>query len=136
MYLIKKDNIKFKLCLIGQGSNYNKIQNLIIKYKLRNLVKLVGFKKKAYEYINSADLFVLTSKYEGLPNVLLEAQYLGIPIISSDCPTGPKEILINGKAGTLYKTGNYHDLSNKIKLYFISITSGLISPIIYNNFIL
>ncbi len=117
MYLIKKDNIKFKLCLIGQGSNYNKIQNLIIKYKLRNLVKLVGFKKKAYEYINSADLFVLTSKYEGLPNVLLEAQYLGIPIISSDCPTGPKEILINGKAGTLYKTGNYHDLSNKIKFF-------------------
>jgi glycosyltransferase involved in cell wall biosynthesis len=49
--------------------------------------------------------------------VLLEAQFLEIPIISSDCPTGPKEILLNGKAGTLYKTGNYQDLSNKIKLF-------------------
>ena len=62
-------------------------------------------------------MFILTSKYEGLPNVLLEAQYLGVPIISSDCPTGPKEILMNGKAGTLYKTGNYIDLSNKIKFF-------------------
>ena len=60
----------------------------------------------------------MTSKYEGLPNVLLEAQYFGIPIISSDCPTGPKEILMNGKAGTLYKTGDYIDLSYKIKLVY------------------
>ena len=52
-----------------------------------------------------------------MPNVLLEAQYLGVPIISSNCPTGPKEILINGKAGTFYKTGNYYDLSNKIKFF-------------------
>jgi glycosyltransferase involved in cell wall biosynthesis len=117
LHLLKKESIKFKVYLIGQGSNYNKIYNSIKKYKLTNIVKLAGFKEKAYEYINSADLFILTSKYEGLPNVLLEAQYLGIPIISSDCPTGPKEILMNGKAGTLFKTGNYFDLSNKIKSF-------------------
>jgi glycosyltransferase involved in cell wall biosynthesis len=115
--LLKKEGIKFKLYLIGQGNNYNKINNLVNKYKLTNNIKLAGFKEKAYEYINSADLFILTSKYEGLPNVLLEAQHFGIPIISSDCPTGPKEILINGKAGTLYKTGDYIDLSYKIKLF-------------------
>ena len=117
LYLLKKEGINFKFYLIGQGSNYNKIYNLIQKYKLTDVVKLAGYKEKAYEYINSADLFILTSKYEGLPNVLLEAQYLGIPIISSDCPTGPKEILMNGKAGTLYETGNYIDLSNKIKFF-------------------
>jgi len=115
--LLKKEGIRFKFYLVGQGSNYHNIYNSIQKYKLTDVVKLAGFKEKAYEYINSADLFILTSKYEGLPNVLLEAQYLGIPIISSDCPTGPKEILMNGKAGTLYKTGNYVDLSNKIKFF-------------------
>ena len=117
LHLLKKEGIKFKFYLVGQGNNYDKIYNAIKKYKLSSIVKLAGFKEKAYRYINSADLFILTSKYEGLPNVLIEAQYLGIPIISSDCPTGPKEILMNGKAGTLYKTGNYLDLSNKIKLF-------------------
>ena len=117
LHLLKKDGIKFKFYLVGQGINYNKICDLIEKFELTNMVKLAGFKEKAYKYINSADLFILTSKYEGLPNVLLEAQYLGVPIISSDCPTGPKEILMNGKAGTLYKTGNYIDLSNKIKFF-------------------
>jgi len=118
--LLNKESIKFKLYLVGQGNNYNKINNFIKDYKLTTSIKLVGFKPKAYEYINSADLFILSSKYEGLPNVLLEAQFLGVPIISSDCPTGPKEILLNGKAGTLYKTGNYRDLSYKIKLFIKS----------------
>ena len=60
-------------------------------------------------------LFVLTSKFEGLPNVLIEAQSKNIPIISSDCPTGPKEILLNGKLGDLFRVGNYKKLSELIK---------------------
>ena len=56
----------------------------------------------------------MTSKFEGLPNVLLEAQLLKKYIISSDCPTGPREILLNGKAGGLFEVGNYRDLANKI----------------------
>ena len=60
---------------------------------------------------------MLTSKYEGLPNVLLEAIALKRFVISSDCPTGPKEILDNGKGGMLFRTGNYKDLSKKIILY-------------------
>jgi len=56
----------------------------------------------------------LSSKFEGLPNVLLEAQYLKKIIISTDCPTGPKEILLNGKAGFLFDVGNIEQLKNKI----------------------
>ena len=78
---------------------------------------MAGFKKNAYEFMNSADLFILSSKYEGLPNVLIEAQSLGVPVISSNCSSGPKEILLNGKAGTTFKTGNHFDLKNKIKLF-------------------
>ena len=65
--------------------------------------------------MKKADIFVLTSLYEGLPNVLLEAQYFKKYIISTDCPTGPREILLNGKAGDLIKIGDYKNLANLIK---------------------
>ena len=115
--LLKNEGFRFKLCLIGQGYNYNKILSAIRNYKLNKYIRLVGFKKNAYEFMNSADLFILSSKYEGLPNVLIEAQYFGVPVISSDCSSGPKEILLNEKAGTTFKTGNYFDLKDKIKLF-------------------
>ena len=62
---------------------------------------------------------MLSSKYEGLPNVLLEALTLNKFIISTKCPTGPKEILLNGKGGLFFKIGDHKDLSNKI-LYYIN----------------
>ena len=71
-----------------------------------------------FQKMESADLFILSSKYEGLPNVLLEALTLKKFIISSNCPTGPKEILLDGKGGLLFNVGNYHQLSEKI-LYFL-----------------
>jgi len=64
-------------------------------------------------------LFILTSKYEGLPNVLIEAQFAGVPIISSNCPSGPKEILLNGKLGSLFNVGDHMHLFKKI-VYFDS----------------
>ena len=59
----------------------------------------------------------MSSLYEGLPNVLLESQVLKKFIISSDCPTGPREILLNGNAGLLFKVGDYIKLSNLILYY-------------------
>ncbi|MDA9629884.1 glycosyltransferase, partial [Candidatus Pelagibacter sp.] len=61
-----------------------------------------------------------TSKFEGLPNVLLEAQLFKKFIISSNCPTGPKEILLNGKAGNLFNVGNFKELSKYILQYDIN----------------
>jgi glycosyltransferase involved in cell wall biosynthesis len=61
---------------------------------------------------------VLSSRFEGLPNVLLEAITLKKFVISSDCPTGPNEILNYGKGGLLFKTGNENDLANKIIYYY------------------
>lgn len=60
---------------------------------------------------------LLTSKFEGLPNVLLEALTLNKFIISSDCPTGPNEILDNGKGGFLFKVGNFTDLAKNILIH-------------------
>ena len=59
-------------------------------------------------------LFILSSKYEGLPNTLIEALTFGLNIISTDCKTGPKEILKNGKFGKLFKVGDYKKLSELI----------------------
>ena len=109
-----KDQIKFRLIILGKGKNKKKLENYILNNKLEENIKIIGYKKNPYPYINKADIFILTSKFEGLPNVLLEAQYLKKTIISSNCPTGPREILLAGKAGFLFKIGNINELKKKI----------------------
>ena len=119
LYLLKnKFKVKFKLYLIGRGYNYNFLQNYIFQNKLQKDIKLAGYKKNASDYIKSSDLFILASKYEGLPNTLIEAQVACVPIISSNCPSGPKEILMNGRLGDLFRSGDYKDLCKKIYNYY------------------
>tara|TARA_B100000767_G_scaffold269612_1_gene291711 strand:- start:1277 stop:2380 length:1104 start_codon:yes stop_codon:yes gene_type:complete len=113
-----KDRIKFKCLIMGKGVNYSKIRNFIINNKLKNKIKLLGFKSNPYPYIKQSNLFILSSKYEGLPNVLLEAQFLKKFIISTDCPTGPREILLNGKVGDLINVGSQKQLEEKILDYY------------------
>ena len=114
---ILKSNFNIKLLLMGSGPEKYKINNLIKKFKLKKYIKIINFKKNPYPYIKKSDLFVLSSKYEGSPNVLLEAITLKKFVISSDCPTGPREILDNGKGGILFKIGDYRMLSKKINFY-------------------
>ena len=114
-----------KLLIIGDGEEKDKINNFIIKNNLNNFVKLMSYKKNAIDYLNISDVFVLSSKYEGLPNVLIECLYLKKYIISTNCNTGPKEILYNGKIGTLFKVGNDKQLL-KILLK-INLNSNFIS---------
>ena len=70
-----------------------------------------------YPIIKQSDIFILSSIFEGLPNVLLESLALNKFIISSSCPTGPKEILLYGKGGLLFEVRNYKQLSKKITYY-------------------
>ncbi len=116
--LKNKFGVKFKLYLIGKGYNYYFLKNYIFQNKLQKNIKLAGYKKNASDYIKSSDLFILPSKYEGLPNTLIEAQVACVPIISSNCPTGPKEILMNGRLGDLFRSGDYKDLCKKIYNYY------------------
>lgn len=109
--------IEIELLIIGYGINKTLIQNFIKKNHLQNKIKVLKFQKNPYKFINKSDLFVLTSKFEGLPNVLLEALTLKKFIISSNCPTGPKEILKNGKYGFLFETEDYKKLSELILKY-------------------
>lgn len=112
-----KDKINVKLIIVGKGVNYVKMKRYIEENNLKKIVKIIKFVNNPFPYIKKADVFILTSKFEGLPNVLLEALTLKKFVISSNCQTGPKEILINGKGGLLFKVGDHKDLSKKILYY-------------------
>tara|TARA_B100001057_G_scaffold164680_1_gene165230 strand:- start:4381 stop:5523 length:1143 start_codon:yes stop_codon:yes gene_type:complete len=115
--VLMRKKIKFKILILGSGIEKNNLQNFIDENKLNNLTKIIEFKQNPYPYIKSCSIFVLSSLYEGLPNVLLEAATLKKFIISTNCPTGPKEILDNGKGGSLFEVGNQTDLAKKIIRY-------------------
>ena len=108
------NQIPIKLLIIGRGRNYMNLKNFINENKLKKNVVLKKFVSNPYPYLSLSDVFILSSNYEGLPNVLLEAQFFKKLIISTKCPTGPKEILLNGKAGIFFKMNDYKDLSKKI----------------------
>ena len=112
--VLLKNKLKFQLILMGQGSKKKELNRFIKNNDLNKNVRIINYIKNPYPILKKSDLLILTSKYEGLPNVLLEAITLKKLVISSDCPTGPKEILQNGKGGILFKTGNYFDLYKKI----------------------
>ena len=113
-----KNKINFKLLIVGRGVNKPKMLNFINKNGLQKKVKVINFQNNPYKYIARSNLFILTSTFEGLPNVLLEAIALKKFVISSNCPTGPREILMNGNGGELFKVGNHKALSQKIMSFY------------------
>ncbi len=117
-FKIVNKKIKSKLLIIGSGKNKTIIKHYIHKNNLHHSAKLISFQKNPYKYMNVANLFVLSSKFEGLPNVLLEALSLKKFVISSNCSTGPSEILSRGKAGYLFEVGNHKQLAKKILAHY------------------
>jgi len=113
--LIKESNIK--LLIIGRGEKKSELIKYIKANKLSSKIKIIPFQKNPYKYLVHSDIFLFSSIFEGLPNVLLEAQCLKKFIISTDCPTGPREILLNGKAGDIVPMFNYKKMSQRINNY-------------------
>ena len=111
-----KTNKKLKLVIIGEGVLKLRILEFIKENKLKNNVFLLYYKKNFLEYVNKSKLFILSSQYEGYPNVLLDAANNSLPIISTNCKYGPSEILFNGKYGKLFEIGNYFKLSKLMLL--------------------
>ena len=112
------EQIKFKSLIIGSGYLKTDILKYIQDNNLKNKLSQLDYTENAMKYLNQCDLFVLSSKYEGLPNVLLEAQFLKKYIISTNCPTGPREILLGGEAGDLIKTRSPEILKKKIIRFY------------------
>jgi len=104
-----------QLLVLGTGEQKQNLQALIDELGLGQSVKLLGFVKNPYKYMAKSDCFVLSSSREGFPNVLVEALACGLYAISSDCKSGPAEILANSKLGTLYKVGDVQELELKMQ---------------------
>lgn len=102
------------LLLIGYGSEIKSIKKFIIENNLKKNVSIINNPKNPYKFFKIANLFILTSLYEGFGNVLVEAGMFKIPIISTKCKSGPKEILNYGKYGDLVNINDEVGLTNLI----------------------
>lgn len=95
-----------RLLILGEGPARRELEQLIEDFDLSSRVALPGFQDNPYAILAKAKVFVLSSRYEGLPTALIEALALGVRVVSTDCPFGPNEILQNGKYGKLVPIGD------------------------------
>lgn len=120
---VKEQVPNSKLIILGDGPLRHEIEKKIKELDLKNDVLLLGLKKNPYKYLANSDIFVLSSLREGFPNALLEALACGLPIISTNCETGPREILDNGKYGLLVNVLDKVDLAKN--MIFLSKNNNL-----------
>ena len=104
-----------RLMILGEGVDRPMLEALVKELGLEDHVSLPGFVENPYAYMKRAALYVLSSRWEGLPTVLIEALYCGRPIVATDCPSGPREILAGGQHGVLVPVGDVAALSRAIE---------------------
>jgi glycosyltransferase involved in cell wall biosynthesis len=95
-----------KLVILGEGELRGALQQLVEQLRLIDSVALPGFVHNPFPYMKRASVFVLSSRWEGLPNAMLQAMACGTPVVSTDCHSGPSEILENGKWGRMVPVGD------------------------------
>jgi len=115
-FALVRKNHQVRLLILGEGEERKALESLIKGYGLEQDICLLGFVPNPYPYMAQAATFVLSSRWEGLPTVLVEAMCLGTPIISTDCPSGPREILADGKYGQLVPVDDPSALAAAITL--------------------
>jgi glycosyltransferase involved in cell wall biosynthesis len=113
-FAIVRRNISAKLIILGQGRERPLLQRLIDHEGLGTDIALIGFVANPYSFLAHSKVFVLSSAWEGLPGVLIEALACNAAVVSTDCPNGPREILSNGKYGQLVPVGDAEAMANAI----------------------
>lgn len=104
-----------RLMIVGDGEVREALIRQIGALGIADQVAMVGFQKNPYPYLAAADLFVLSSAWEGFGNVLVEALAAGVPVVSTDCPHGPREILEGGRWGLLVPSGDEQELAKAME---------------------
>lgn len=111
-HLFSQKNNDWNLDIIGEGIEEHKYKSLICKYKLGDRITIHPFTNQIQDYYSNAQVYVLSSRWEGMPLVLVEAMSHGLPIVTSDLPVC-KEIM--GDLGLYFKNGDIQDLANKLE---------------------
>jgi len=111
-----KIDTNYPLYIVGEGKEKKNLEDLVKKLNLEEKVFLVGKSKEIHKWYEKASIFVLSSRKEGFPNVLIEAMSCGCGCIAFDCPYGPGEIIENNKNGILVENQNKEELKKAIEL--------------------
>ena len=112
-----KKNDQFVLLILGDGEERNKLENQIIKKKLQKNIYLTGYVDNVFKYFKNGEAFILSSLWEEVGFVMVEAALTNLFIISSNCPNGPTEFLSDGKHGILFESNKKGELSNSLIKY-------------------
>lgn len=111
---ILRNEVDARLVVLGQGELRPELEDLVRDLGLENAVELPGFVDNPFKYMARSDVFALSSRWEGFGNVLVEAMAVGTSVVSTDCPTGPAEILADGEYGRLVDVGNAPQMAEAI----------------------
>lgn len=101
--------------IVGTGEQREKLETLAAELGIKRSVKFKGYVENIYSYMSSASAFCLSSHWEGLSNILIEALACGCPVVSTDCPSGPSEVLEDGEYGVLVPPNNVTALADGIR---------------------
>lgn len=112
--LLRK-TVNAKLIIFGEGSERDELKSFITERNLSQYIDMPGINLKPFREMSHADLYVQTSVFEGFGNVLVEAMACGLPVISTDCPVGPRDILGEGKYGALTPVGDPVSLADEMQ---------------------
>ena len=113
-----RQNIEVKLLIIGETNrdleHFKLLQNTIAELNLEDAVDFVGFHKNPFPYLVNSEVYVLSSKFEGLPGALVQAMAVGCKLVATDCKSGPREILCGGDNGKLVPVGDADAMASAI----------------------
>ena len=119
-----KDGDDVVLNIYGEGSLEEELKRYIFEKGRENSIQLKGRTTHIEDVYKNHDLFVMSSDFEGMPNALMEAMACGLPCISTDCPTGPSELIDDGVNGILVQVGDVTKLSEAIRRMFFNRKSA------------
>lgn len=110
-----RQRLNCRLMILGEGEQREELRRLAEDLGHGEEVAMPGFVQNPFRFMSRSDVFVLSSRFEGLPNVLIQAMATGCPVVSTDCPHGPKEILESGKWGQLVQVGDEEGMARAIE---------------------
>lgn len=113
-----------RLLILGEGAQRRELEALVARSGLTSDVQMPGFAPNPYPYIARAGAFALSSRWEGLPGVLIEALFCGVPTVATDCPGGSREVLAQGRYGRLVPVGDLAALAEALE----SALTGALAP--------